>query len=72
MASDEKIDRGTLNEWILNDGFEHLFEEGYLWPDGIEPSDYVLRGLVTVAFEHWQAYSRVARAIEELVSCEQA
>jgi hypothetical protein len=67
MPADRVVTRGLLNDWILNDGLEHLFEEGYLSPEQIDPKDYTLRGLVAVAYEHWQTYSRCARAIEELV-----
>jgi hypothetical protein len=65
--SDKTIDRATLRDWIQSDGLEHLFEEGYLNDESIDHHDYALAGLVTVAFEHWRQYSRVARVIEELV-----
>lgn len=64
---DRIITRSVLNDWILNDGLEHLFAEGYLSAEVIGQSDVTLRGLVAVAHDYWRAYSSCARAIEELV-----
>jgi hypothetical protein len=65
--ADRIITREVLHDWVLNDGLEHLFAEGYLTPGQVDKSDYVLRDLVTTAYVSWQQYQSRARAIEELV-----
>jgi len=65
--TDRIITREILNDWICNDGLEHLFEEGYLTPGEVDPQDTELRAEVRVAYELYKAYEVVARRIQKLV-----
>lgn len=65
--SDRVVTRQILNDWICNDGLEHLFEEGYLTPDNIDLSDVELAQAVIHAHTLHKSYERVARRIQNLV-----
>jgi hypothetical protein len=45
----ELVTRETLNDWICNDGLDHLLEEGYLSYEQVDPDDAPLRSAVANA-----------------------
>jgi hypothetical protein len=61
------VTREILNDWILNDGLEQLFMEGYLHPDSIDPEDPALLSAVKEAHGFWKAYENAAVRIQNLV-----
>lgn len=67
VSDDRIVTREILNDWICNDGLEHLFAEGYLSYEVVDPADVALRSTVALAHGHWKAYEEAARRIQELV-----